>query len=182
MLKTESKRLWVFELLKIGSFSFGGAGRMVLFLDFLVVNKKWLSEKTFFRDVTISQLFPGPNIVNLILLVTLQIFKSTFWSLMALFALTLPGAILGILLVSQITGKPWQTLALRGFSLASIGLSIPFLWRMALSTFPNTNLTTKTVLRGLLATSVFLGSLWGIPLSWILLSAIFAAGVLEWIK
>lgn len=172
-------KTWFLGLLKIGYLSFGGSGRLSLFLDFLVLKNKWVNEQDFFSNVTFSNFLPGPNIVNLTLLFGFQLFQNLGKSLLGVAALTLPGALLGVAMVSTLPKNSYVDLAFRGFSLASIALSFPFFQRMFRSTFPEIIFSLKQIFRGGILTLVLCSSLFGVPLKWTLLFSLLLTAIVE---
>ncbi len=64
-MQPDKTRDWLVINLKIGALSFGSAGRAMLYRDAVVNDKKWLTDDEFQEVMTITQILPGPNLVNL---------------------------------------------------------------------------------------------------------------------
>jgi len=56
---------WLRVNLAIGTLSFGSASRIVLYEDAVVRERGWLTADEFSEVLTVAQLLPGPNLVNL---------------------------------------------------------------------------------------------------------------------
>ena len=56
---------WLRVNLAIGTLSFGSASRIVLYEEAVVRERGWLTPEEFAEVLTVAQLLPGPNLVNL---------------------------------------------------------------------------------------------------------------------
>jgi chromate transporter len=82
---------WFLICLKIGTLSFGGGGRALLFEEEVVERRRWLSAEEFREIFTLTQGLPGPNLLNICVYLGLHLVG---WrgALAGLAALALPGA------------------------------------------------------------------------------------------
>src|SRR3954465_6107481 len=87
---------WLSLNWKVGAFSFGGGGRAIYYQDALVEKSAELSDDEFYEAATITQLVPGPNLVNLAVYLGIRLVGFS-WMLAGFALLCLPGALLGIL-------------------------------------------------------------------------------------
>lgn len=171
---------WVWINLKIGALSFGGSGRSLLYQDALVREKGWLTEEEFFEVVTLAQLLPGPNLVNLAAYISHRLFANRFASVLAVLGLSIPGAILGVAFVAVIdTGNPHLVRLFQGFSFGSIVLFLLFLVRMALSVRVKGDRSHRAWTRPGVAVVVAAACFAGAPILWVLGCGILGALVLE---
>ncbi|MBS1984206.1 MAG: chromate transporter [Bdellovibrionales bacterium] len=128
-MKRVSARDWFLLNLKIGALSFGGSGRILMYQDGVVRDAQWMSEEEFAEVLTVSQVLPGPNLVNMSYYLGLALSGpwSAFWGVLAL---VIPGALMVVLLVSFLNlDNPDVRLVFQGFSMGSAALFGIFLWR-----------------------------------------------------
>jgi chromate transporter len=169
---------WVKANAKIGALSFGG-GRAMLYMEEVVDRRKWLSQDEFYEVLTIAQLLPGPNLVNLSAYISRVVFKNPLVSVLAVLALGIPGALFVVGFVNLVdTNRADVSLFFRGFSLASIVLFIAFVQRLAVPVFTDGKVRSR-IGRGMVVLAVGAMSLYGIPLVWILLFGILAGVAVE---
>lgn len=179
-------RLWDWFIinLKIGLLSFGGGGRTMLYRDAIVEEKKWLDDDQFQEVLTLAQVLPGPNLVNLSAYFGHRL-SGVFGSFLGILGLATPGAFGVIVLATLVDlSKPFWTQLFRGFSIGSStlftiliialirGLSVVSQDRVRSHKF-------KIGLRGILAFVVALASLTGQPLLPVLFSGIALGLILE---
>ena len=111
-----------FVFLSIGATSFGG---VVPYLrDALVTKRRWLDDKEFVEQLSISQSLPGLNATNLAVLVG-QKLHGFMGSLVAILGMCLPGGLLmyAVAIVYRRHGDhAWATAALKGVAAAAVGL------------------------------------------------------------
>ncbi len=129
-MKKVSLGEWLIVNLKIGALSFGGSGRLALYQDACVDEKKWLTNEEFNEVLTLAQVLPGPSLVNLAMY--LGIMLVNFWSGVAgLIALVVPGAIAIVALVSVVNiNNPDVARVFQGFSIGSVIIFLLFLERV----------------------------------------------------
>lgn len=107
----------------IGLTSIGG-GRYAFFHDALVVRRRWVTNKEFAQDLTLSQVLPGPNFSNIAVALGFRLggWRGALWGGVALI---LPGALILLALAAlYFRGGLSPTLgaAMHGMSAAVVGL------------------------------------------------------------
>ncbi len=126
----KSYRTWIWINLKIGALSFGSVSRVVLYQEEVVQMRSWLNEDEFREALTLAQILPGPNLVNLAAAIGYRLFslpKAVF----ALLPLLLPGALLAILIALFIPlDRPWVAELFHGFAIGALILMGKFLWML----------------------------------------------------
>ena len=86
---------WLRVNLAIGTLSFGSGSRIVLYEEAVVQRNGWLSEREFEEVLTIAQLLPGPNLVNLAAYLGYRLVGPVL-SVLGVLCLCLPGALLAV--------------------------------------------------------------------------------------
>lgn len=146
----------------------------------LVEKKKWLTLEEFVEDWSVAQILPGPNVINLALMIGGKHFG---WrgALSALAGLLLVPTILVLIITSAIAGVADSEAmqgALRGMGAVSAGLIMATGIKMlpALKTNP-----MGLVACIALATITFFAiAIWRLPLSWVLLTLGPLASLWAW--
>jgi len=175
---------WLRVNLAIGTLSFGSASRIVLYEDAVVREHGWLTEDEFAEVVTVAQLLPGPNLVNLSAYLGYRL-VGPVGTVLGVLCLCLPGAVLAVGLSGVLAvEKPWVQAPLRGMAVAGIVLLLLFLWRrlsgLASTADPRTPARTGVrLVRGLLLAGVAAAILLGHSLFAVLGLAIPAALIVE---
>ena len=175
---------WLRVNLAIGTLSFGSASRIVLYEDAVVRDRGWLSADEFSEVLTVAQLLPGPNLVNLSAYLGYRL-VGVAGALVGIVCLCLPGAVLAVALSSVLAvDNPWVQAPLRGMAVAGIVLLLLFLWRrlpgLASTADPERPASTRVrVARGLLLAAVGAAVLLGASLFVILAVAIPVGLILE---
>ena len=162
---------WIWINLKIGALSFGGSGRMILFQEAVVEKQGWLTQEEFLESLSLAQILPGPNLVNLSAYISQRLFQSSWVTAAAVVALTLPGALLGLALITVANLSRFDRL-FQGFSLGSIALFLVFISRMVR---PALGTARELPGRFVIATIVAAASLAGVPLYYTLGGGLAAA-------
>jgi chromate transporter len=120
---------WLRVNLAIGTLSFGSASRIVLYEDAVVRDRGWLTNEEFDEVLTVAQLLPGPNLVNLSAYLGYRL-VGPVGSVIGILCLCLPGAMLAVALSGVLAmDRPWVQGPLRGMAVAGIVLLLLFLWR-----------------------------------------------------
>ena len=120
---------WLRVNLAIGTLSFGSASRIVLYEDAVVRARGWLTDEEFSEVLTVAQLLPGPNLVNLSAYLGYRL-VGTVGALLGIVCLCLPGAVLAVALSGLLAvDHPWVQGPLRGMAVSGIVLLLLFLWR-----------------------------------------------------
>ena len=175
---------WLRVNLAIGTLSFGSASRIVLYEDAVVRERGWLSEDEFAEVLTVAQLLPGPNLVNLSAYLGYRL-VGPLGSVLGVACLCLPGSVLAVVLSGVLAvDRPWVQAPLRGMAVAGIVLLLLFLWRrlpgLGSTADPSRPAPPRArVIRGVLLGAVGAAVLAGASLFAVLGIAIPAALVLE---
>jgi chromate transporter len=147
---------WIWINLKIGALSFGSGGRALLYEQAVVTEKGWLGEDEFREIFTVTQILPGPNLMNLSSYLGFRL-CGPLGGLLGLLFLAIPGS---LLLVStyallNLANPAWNAF-FRGVSIGSIILffhliekNIQGLKQSEVGNIPATK--AKRILRGLVA-------------------------------
>jgi chromate transporter len=90
----------------------------------LVENKRWLTRDEFIEDWSVSQILPGPNVINVALIVGGRYFglKGALVGLAGLIAVPLVLVVVLALVYSQFADHPGVAGALRGMGAVAAGL------------------------------------------------------------
>jgi chromate transporter len=175
---------WLRVNLAIGTLSFGSASRIVLYEDAVVRERGWLTPEEFAEVLTVAQLLPGPNLVNLSAYLGYRLVGAVA-SVLGILCLCLPGAVLAVALSGVLAvERPWVQAPLRGMAVAGIVLLLLFLWRrlpgLASTPDPATPARPRVrIARGVLLAGVAAAILAGASLFPVLGVAIPLALVLE---
>jgi chromate transporter len=120
---------WIRVNVAIGTLSFGSASRIVLYEEAVVRERGWLTPEEFAEVLTVAQLLPGPNLVNLSAYLGYRL-VGPVGTILGILCLCLPGAALAIALSGVLAvDRPWVQAPLRGMAVAGIVLLLLFLWR-----------------------------------------------------
>jgi chromate transporter len=143
----------------------------------LVENKRWLTQEEFLEDWAVAQILPGPNVVNLALMIGGRSFGIQ-GALAALSGLLLAPTVLVLLLAAAVAGVADTPLAqgmLRGMGAVAAGLIAAVGIKM-LSALKNNPMGILTCIG--IGTLTFLAiGLLRLPLGWVVLSLGPIAGV-----
>ena len=175
---------WLRVNLTIGTLSFGSASRIVLYEDAVVRDRGWLSAAEFDEVLTVAQLLPGPNLVNLSAYLGYRL-VGVAGALLGIVCLCLPGAVLAVALSGLLAvDNPWVQAPLRGMAVSGIVLLLMFLWRrlpgLGSTADPAVRASTRVrVARGVLLAAVAAAVLAGASLFAVLAVAIPVALVVE---
>lgn len=175
---------WLRVNVAIGTLSFGSASRIVLYEDAVVRDRGWLSAGEFAEVLTVAQLLPGPNLVNLSAYLGYRL-VGPLGTVLGVLCLCLPGAALAVGLSGVLAvERPWVQAPLRGMAVAGIVLLGPFFRRLlpGLGSTPDPAVPARTrvrVVRGALLAGVATATLSGASLFAVLGLAIPVALVLE---
>ena len=90
----------------------------------LVERKRWLSQDEFIEDWAVAQIMPGPNVVNLAMMIGARYFglRGAMTALAGLLAVPLVLVLLLATLHARFAGNPQVEGALRGLAAVSAGL------------------------------------------------------------
>jgi len=120
---------WLRVNLAIGTLSFGSGSRIVLYEEAVVQRNGWLTEREFEEVLTIAQLLPGPNLVNLAAYLGYRLVGPVL-SVLGVLCLCLPGALLAVGVAAALaTERPWASALLHGMAIAGLVLLLQFVVR-----------------------------------------------------
>jgi chromate transporter len=117
---------------RIGLTSFGGGLSAWIYRE-VVDKRRWLSEDEFLAGLTLAQILPGPNVINISIYIG-QRLRGTAGSLTTVFALLLPPMIVAVGLVTLFHAYgdiAWLHELLEGIAAAAIGLTFSVGYRAA---------------------------------------------------
>ena len=116
--------------LKIGSLSFGGGLSGWLYREF-VVRTDWIDDDAFASTLTLAQIMPGANVLNLVACLGERLGGPRATLLCTLGFISPPVvAVLGLsILLDHVAAAPWVDAALSGLAFAALGLLLQIIWR-----------------------------------------------------
>lgn len=120
------------QCLVIGATSFGGGLNAYVRLIF-VRRRCWVTEEDFLEALEVAQALPGPNVVNLVVMLG-RLLRGTLGGVVALAGLLAPAILANALLVAVVLRQAESaavTGVLAGFGAAAAGLSIANAGQMA---------------------------------------------------
>ena len=156
---------WAFSLLALQGFG----GVLAVVQRELVDRKQWLTREQFIEDWAVAQILPGPNAVNLVLMMGDRYFglRGALTALAGMLAFPLLVVLLLAALFSGIGELPAAQGALRGMGAVAAGLVVATGLKLVAAL--QTNVMGRTVC-WLLALATFAGiALMRLPLAWVLL-------------
>ena len=177
---------WFRLNLEIGALSFGGSGRLLLYQDAIVDKYHWMLEDEFREVLTIAQVFPGPNLVNISAYIGMQL-VGRLAAFLGVLALALPGALIIVAIILLVSLENRHVSAIfQGFSLGSVTIFSIFVWKLfaglSHSYRPGVKLRpAKFIMRLALAAGVGLASNSSVPLPYIILFGGMACALAEFL-
>ncbi len=166
--KPESLRdlFWSFTFLALQGFG----GVLAVVQRELVERKRWLTRDEFIEDWAVAQILPGPNVVNLSLMLGARHFgfAGAMVSLAGILAFPLLIVLAMAVLFAEVASNPWAQGALRGMAAVAAGLIVATGFKLVAALRNN---VMGSLACGLLAVATFVGVAWlRIPLAWVLLA------------
>ncbi len=137
----------------------------------LVEKKKWLTREQFIEDWAVAQIMPGPNVVNLALMIGGRYFglAGALAGVAGILAAPMVVVLLLALAFGGVSDSPWAQGALRGMGAVSAGL-ISAVGLKLISALKSNPMGMPVCIA--LATASFVGvGLLRLPLAWVLLVA-----------
>lgn len=187
-VKGPSLKQWVQLNLKIGALSFGSSARIMIYQDEVVKTNRWSDDEAFQEGLTLSQVLPGPNLVNLS---TYLGFALTSWrgTILGLLALAIPGALIAVATEAILPMKnPHVIKIFQGISIGSIVVFLVFIysqWKiLRIHNEGETQdrfLSAKILARYLLAIATMIGSLMGHSILLVLAVGCLLGFLMEWL-
>jgi chromate transporter len=123
---------FVGSLLLVAATAFGG-GLGAHYYHLMVERRNWLSREQFFQDMTLAQLLPGPNMVNIVSIIGNRLFGPIGAALGSI-AVLLPGTLLLIVaasFIAQYRDVPEVQRVMRAVAAAATGLLAATIVRLA---------------------------------------------------
>jgi chromate transporter len=117
---------------RIGLTSFGGGISAWIYRD-VVDRRQWLSEPEFLAGLTLAQILPGPNVINIAIYIG-QRLRGTAGSVIAAAALLLPPMMVAVLILTlfrEFSDLDWLRDFLEGIAAGAIGLTFSVGYRAA---------------------------------------------------
>ena len=98
----------------------------------LVERQRWLTREEFLELLSVGQVLPGPNIVNMALFIGDRFFgwRGAFVAMAGILAAPLCVVLVLAVVVQQMQGVPQINNALRGMGVAACGLILSTAWRL----------------------------------------------------
>lgn len=137
----------------------------------LVEKKKWLTHEQFIEDWAVAQIMPGPNVINLALMIGGRYFgvAGALAGLAGILAAPMVVVLLMALAFGGVSDSAWAQGALRGMGAVSAGL-IAAVGLKLISALKNNPMGMPTCIALAAASFVGVGVL-RLPLAWVLLAA-----------
>ena len=117
---------------KIGLTSFGGGLSAWIYRE-VVDLRAWLSEEEFLAGLTLAQILPGPNVINISIYIGHRL-RGWAGSVVAVLALLLPPMVVAVALLAlfrNFSNLGWLHDLLEGIAAAAIGLTFSIGFRAA---------------------------------------------------
>jgi chromate transporter len=117
---------------KIGLTSFGGGLSAWIYRE-VVDRRAWLSEEEFLAGLTLAQILPGPNVINISIYIGHRL-RGWAGSVVAVLALLLPPMVVAVALLAlfrNFSDLGWLHDLLEGIAAAAIGLTFSIGYRAA---------------------------------------------------
>ncbi|MDD2610702.1 MAG: chromate transporter [Giesbergeria sp.] len=169
---------WSFTWLALQGFG----GVMALVQREVVDKKRWLSREEFLEEWAVAQVMPGPNVVNLSIMIGDRYFglRGAVAAMAGMLLLPLVLVLLAALAYAHWAAHPAVAGALRGMGAVAAGM----VGGMGLKLMPALRQhPLGPVLSGLIAVAAFVAvAWWRIPLPWVLLVLGLLAYGLTWRK
>lgn len=156
---------WSFTVLALQGFG----GVLAVVQRELVERKRWMTREEFIEDWAVAQILPGPNVVNLSLMLGARHFgfAGAMVALAGILAFPLLVVLALALLFAEVASTTWAQGALRGMAAVAAGLIIATGLRLVSALRSN---VMGMLACGLLAVGTFVGIAWlRIPLAGVLL-------------
>ena len=135
----------------------------------LVDKRGWLTREEFAETLSVGQVLPGPNIVNMALMIGDSYFgwRGAFAALAGILAAPLVIVLTLATLYAQIAATPMASGAIRGMGAVAAGLIFAMAIKLA-PTLKKNPLPLPLCAAAMLATWALVGG-WRVPLAWVVL-------------
>jgi len=117
---------------RIGLTSFGGGLSAWIYRE-VVDRRRWLTEEEFLAGLTLAQIIPGPNVINISIYIG-QRLRGTWGSITAALALLLPPMVVAVALLAlfhNFSNLSWLHDLLEGIAAGAVGLTFSIGYRAA---------------------------------------------------
>jgi chromate transporter len=117
---------------RIGLTSFGGGLSAWIYRE-VVDRRRWLTEPEFLAGLTLAQILPGPNVINVSIYIG-QRLRGSAGSVIAAMALLLPPMVVAVALLAlfrNFSDLDWLRDLLEGIAAAAVGLTFSVGYRAA---------------------------------------------------
>ncbi len=163
--RSAAELFWAFTSLALQGFG----GVLPVAQRELVEKRGWLTREEFAETLSVGQVLPGPNIVNMALMIGDRYFgwRGAFAALAGILAAPLVIVLVLASLYAQIAATPMAAGAIRGMGAVAAGLIFAMAIKLA-PTLKKNPLPLALCAAATLATWALVGG-WRVPLAWVVL-------------
>ena len=163
--RSASELFWAFTSLALQGFG----GVLPVAQRELVEKRGWLTREEFAETLSIGQVLPGPNVVNMSLMIGDRFFgwRGAFAALAGMLTAPLVIVLALAVLYAQIASTPMAAGAIRGMGAVAAGLIFAMAIKLA-PTLKKNPLPLALCAGATLATWALVGA-WRVPLAWVVL-------------
>ena len=163
--RSATELFWAFTSLALQGFG----GVLPVAQRELVDKRGWLTREEFAETLSVGQVLPGPNIVNMALMIGDRYFgwRGAFAALAGILAAPLVIVLVLATLYSHLATTPMAAGAIRGMGAVAAGLIFAMAIKLA-PTLKTNPLPLALCAAALLATWALVGG-WRVPLAWVVL-------------
>ena len=163
--RSATELFWAFTSLALQGFG----GVLPVAQRELVDKRGWLTREEFAETLSVGQVLPGPNIVNMALMIGDSYFgwRGAFAALAGILAAPLVIVLTLATLYAQIAATPMASGAIRGMGAVAAGLIFAMAIKLA-PTLKKNPLPLPLCAAAMLATWALVGG-WRVPLAWVVL-------------
>ena len=176
--RTRADLFWSFTWLALQGFG----GVLAVVQRELVEKKRWLSREQFIEDWAVAQIMPGPNVVNLSMMIGDRYFglRGAITAVLGMLSIPMLLVIVLAILYQHYSAVPQVAGALRGMGAVAAGLVIGAGFRLAVAFRKH---PLGPMVCWVFAAITFAAmALWRFPLGWVLPVVGGTACVLTWFK
>jgi chromate transporter len=175
--RSATELFWAFTALALQGFG----GVLPVAQRELVDKRAWLTREEFAETLSVGQVLPGPNIVNMALMIGDHYFgwRGAFAALAGILAAPLVIVLTLATLYAQIAATPMAAGAIRGMGAVAAGLIYAMAVKLA-PTLKKNPLPLALCAAAMLATWALVGG-WRVPLAWVVLGLGGAMVMFAWV-
>ncbi len=169
---------WAFTFLALQGFG----GVLAVVQRELVDRRRWITNEEFIEDWAVAQILPGPNVVNLSMMIGDRYFglRGAVTAVVGMLCIPMLLVILLAIAYAHYADIPQVSGALRGMGAVAAGLVIGAGFRLAVAFRKHT--LGRVTCWSFAAITFAAMAMWRLPLSWVLFTVGGAACVLAWFK